>query len=101
MRGVVLGGCGHFRAPRCRALAGDPLIELVVAARDARRAATFARSLPAPARACALDTAAPDFEQRLQAASPGLVIHTAGPFQGQGYGAAQAAARCGAHYIDL
>jgi saccharopine dehydrogenase-like NADP-dependent oxidoreductase len=31
----------------------------------------------------------------------GLVIHTAGPFQAQGYGVARGCAAAGAHYIDL
>jgi len=101
MKLVVLGGYGNFGARICRALAGDPHIELVVAARDERRAAAFAASLPGSARAVGLDTTAPDFAQRLRGVEPGLVIHTAGPFQGQGYAVAQAAASCGAHYIDL
>ncbi|HEV8314146.1 MAG TPA: saccharopine dehydrogenase NADP-binding domain-containing protein [Burkholderiaceae bacterium] len=101
MKVVVLGGYGNFGARICRALAGDPHIELVVAARDAQRAAAFASSLASPARAIALDTTSPDFGERLHSAAPGLVVHTAGPFQGQGYAVAQAAASCGAHYIDL
>ena len=101
MRVVVVGGYGNFGARISRALAGDPHIELVVSARDERRAAAFVASLSSPAQALALDTTSADFEQRLQAAAPGLVIHTAGPFQGQGYRVAQAVARCGAHYIDL
>jgi saccharopine dehydrogenase-like NADP-dependent oxidoreductase len=101
MKVVVLGGYGNFGARICRALAGDPHIELVVAARDAQRAAAFASSLASPARAIALDTTSPDFGERLRSAAPGLVVHTAGPFQGQGYAVAQAAASCGAHYIDL
>ena len=100
MRIVVVGGYGNFGARICRALAGDAQIELIVAGRDERRAAAFAAALPAAAAAM-LDTSAADFDLRLRAIEPGLVIHTAGPFQGQGYGVAQAVARCGAHYIDL
>jgi len=101
MRVVVLGGYGNFGARICRALAGDGGIELIVAARDLRRAEDFARGLAPRAQALALDSTAPDFEAKLRDAAPGLVIHTAGPFQGQDYGVAQAAARCAAHYIDL
>ena len=39
--------------------------------------------------------------EHADAASPGLVIHTAGPFQAQSYGVALAAAQAGWHYIDL
>lgn len=99
MKVVVLGGTGNFGARICRALAANAGIELVVAARDQARARTFAESVDASA--AALDTAAPDFAGRLAALRPGLVIHTAGPFQGQGYAVARAAAAAGSHYIDL
>ena len=104
MRVVVLGGYGNFGARICRALASDARIELFVAARDGQRAAEFVATLPARAsraRAVALDTAAADFMERLQALQPAMVIHTAGPFQGQDYSVAHAAAHCGAHYVDL
>lgn len=99
MKVVVLGGTGNFGARICRALAGDGAIELVVSARDLERARTLAGSLGA--QAVSIDTTAADFTERLAALRPGLVIHTAGPFQEQGYGVALAAARSGSHYIDL
>jgi saccharopine dehydrogenase-like NADP-dependent oxidoreductase len=46
-------------------------------------------------------TTKPDLAQQLRALDIGLVIHTAGPFQAQDYGVAQAAAQAGCHYIDL
>jgi saccharopine dehydrogenase-like NADP-dependent oxidoreductase len=101
MRVVVLGGYGNFGARICRALAHDAEIELVVAARDERRAAAFAATLSPGARATHLDTGAADFAGQLNEIEAQLVIHTAGPFQGQGYVVAQAAAQGGAHYIDL
>ncbi|WP_322014195.1 saccharopine dehydrogenase family protein [Paraburkholderia sp. J12] len=101
MKVVVLGGYGNFGARICRALAHDPEIELVVAARDERRSATFAATLSAGARATRLDTGAADFAAQLDAVGAQLVIHTAGPFQGQSYAVAEAAAQCGAHYVDL
>jgi len=99
MKVVVLGGTGNFGARICRALAGDPGIELVVAARDAARAQAFASTLGTAA--ARLDTGTADFADRLAVLRPGLVIHTAGPFQGQDYGVARAAAEAGSHYIDL
>jgi hypothetical protein len=85
---VVLGGTGNFGARICRALAEDPDFEVVPAGRTS----------PARVR---LDLALPDFAARLKAASPDIVIHCAGPFQGQDYRVARAALAAGAHYIDL
>jgi saccharopine dehydrogenase-like NADP-dependent oxidoreductase len=99
MKTVVLGGYGNFGARICKALARDPAIELVVAGRDARKAQTLASELGAAA--AAVDTAQEDLASRLGALGAQLVIHTAGPFQAQGYGVARAAARAGCHYIDL
>lgn len=99
MKVVVLGGTGNFGARIVRALAHDPAIELVVAARDLGRAEAFATSVGAAA--ARLDSRAPDFSARLRDLGAGLVVHTAGPFQGQDYAVAQAAAAAGAHYIDL
>jgi saccharopine dehydrogenase-like NADP-dependent oxidoreductase len=101
MKTVVLGGYGNFGARICRALAGDPTIRLAVAGRDGRRAAAFAHTLEGGAEALALDAGAPDLARRLQELRAELVIHTAGPFQQQGYAVAEAAAAAGAHYIDL
>lgn len=99
MKVVVLGGTGNFGARICRALAGGEGIDVVVAARELARARAFASELGATA--VSLDSRAADFAQHLRALAPGLVIHTAGPFQGQDYGVALAAAAAGAHYIDL
>ena len=101
MRVVVLGGYGNFGARICRGLAGNAGIELVVAGRDGARAAAFAGTLGTSIRAVALDVCALEFSQRLSALEPDVVIHTAGPFQGQGYDVARAIAECRAHYIDL
>lgn len=102
---LVLGGYGNFGARICRALAGDPAtrhhLQLLIAGRDASRAQALAQTLGAGARGVALDHQAPGLAATLREWGVGLVIHTAGPFQAQGYGVAQAAAEAGAHYIDL
>jgi len=49
----------------------------------------------------ALDLTHTDFAARLAALAPQLVIHCAGPYQGQDYRVAQAALAAGAHYLDL
>jgi saccharopine dehydrogenase-like NADP-dependent oxidoreductase len=41
------------------------------------------------------------FARELAALKPDIVIHCAGPFQGQDYRVAEAALDCGAHYLDL
>jgi saccharopine dehydrogenase-like NADP-dependent oxidoreductase len=99
MKVVVLGGTGNFGARICRALAANPDIDLVVAARGMDRAQAFASEQRAGA--AALDTAAPGFADRLAILRPQLVIHAAGPFQGQDHGVALAVAAAGSHYIDL
>jgi saccharopine dehydrogenase-like NADP-dependent oxidoreductase len=99
MKTVVLGGYGNFGARICRALAHDGAIELVVAGRDARKAHALAEGLSAAA--AVVDTERTNLAARLGDLGAQLVIHTAGPFQAQGYGVARAAAQAGCHYIDL
>ena len=101
MKTLVLGGYGNFGARICRALAADSGIEVVVAGRDIRQAQQLADTLGGRAAAVAIDASAPDLARTLRALDTGLVIHVAGPFQQQSYGVARAAARAGAHYIDL
>jgi hypothetical protein len=101
VRTLILGGYGNFGARIGRALAGDGAVELVVAGRDPVRARAFAAGLPGPAEAVALDAGAVDLAARLRELGIGLVVHTAGPFQGQDYRVAGAAAAASAHYIDL
>ena len=87
-RVVVIGGRGNFGARICQALSGDSSFEVLTAG---RRVGSDVQ----------LDMAAIDFADCLRAASPQIVIHCAGPFQGQDYRVARAALAAGAHYIDL
>lgn len=86
MRAVVIGASGNFGARICRALHLDPGIEVIPAGRSA---------------AARLDIRSPGFEHDLSALRPGLVIHCAGPFQGQSYRVPRAALAAAAHYLDL
>jgi hypothetical protein len=101
LKTLVLGGYGNFGARICRALKDDEAIQLLVGGRDAQRAAALAGELGGRARAIAIDMAAPGLAQAMRDLDVELVIHTAGPFQEQGYAVAQAAAAASAHYIDL
>ena len=89
MRVVVLGGYGNFGARICRALAADEGIEVIAAGRNP------------PESGARLDLNAPDFPVALAQLSPQIVVHCAGPFQGQDYRVAAAALAAGAHYLDL
>jgi saccharopine dehydrogenase-like NADP-dependent oxidoreductase len=96
---LVLGGYGNFGARISRALARDASIQLVVCGRDGQRASELASSIDAAA--LRLDVTAADLAVRFTEQRADLVIHTAGPFQGQDFHVARAAAAAGAHYIDL
>ncbi len=102
LRVLVIGGYGNFGGYVARALAPDPGIVLIIAGRNADRARDFARSLNSanPAEHAALDIDGP-IDGGLARISPGLVIHTVGPFQQQDYRVAKAAMAAGAHYCDL
>src|SRR2546427_12115287 len=86
MRAVIIGAFGNFGARICRALEANRGIEVVASSRSA---------------GVRLDIGSARFADALGKLSPDLVIHCAGPFQGQGYGVASAALAAGAHYLDL
>ena len=100
---LVLGGYGHFGGRISRALAQDPRIQLIVAGRHLPAARAFIAQLAAThaPEAAELDHTAPDLAQTLTRLRAQVVVHTSGPYQGQGYHVAQACIRAGAHYIDL
>ncbi len=103
---VVIGGTGHFGGRICRRLVGEPHTELVVTSRklassDALAVELRGLSPGATVRAAALDQSSEDFEHDLAVLEPDIVVHTAGPYQGQDYRVAQACIQCGSHYIDL
>lgn len=99
---LVLGGYGFFGERISAALAAVPGIHLLLAGRDRERARATARALRLPAeRAVELDAHDPRLAARLEESQVDLLIHTAGPFQGQNYDVARAAIVAGCHYIDL
>ncbi|MEW9622808.1 saccharopine dehydrogenase family protein [Rhodanobacter geophilus] len=102
LRVVVLGAAGVFGSRIAARLAHDERFELLLAGRRASPLEDLRTSIgDARLCTCTLDTAAADFPAALAALRPQLVIHAAGPFQGQDYGVAEACIDAGSDYIDL
>jgi len=101
-RVLILGGYGNFGSYIARSLAPEAGIQLLIAGRSRERAEAFVALLDAanPVEAYAADIRS-DVYVLLRDAAPDMVIHTVGPFQGQGYGVAEACVRNGCHYVDL
>jgi len=103
---LILGGYGHFGGRIARALASRGDCHLLVTGRDGDRAQQAAAKLrdagaAAMVEGIAVDAAKPDLADVVRGLRANLVIHTAGPFQGQSYDVARACIRAGAHYVDL
>ena len=103
---VIIGGTGHFGGRICRRLVAQPALEMTVTSRRLSSAQRFVDDLVASGsattiKAAALDQSSAEFESELRALDPDVVIHTAGPYQGQDYRVAKACIRAGSHYIDL
>lgn len=98
---VVLGGYGNFGRRIVAALAREPDCRVFVCGRNAELAAQVARQEGGNAEPLSIDCHAPNFSSELRRIGAALVIHTAGPFQGQSYAVPQSCIDAGAHYIDL
>ena len=99
---LVLGAYGFFGSRICAALAKNPRIQLILAGRDLRKATAAAYQLGLSAdHARAVDVTHPQLALQLRKLGITTLIHTAGPFQQQGYEVARAAINAGCHYLDL
>jgi saccharopine dehydrogenase-like NADP-dependent oxidoreductase len=99
---LVLGGYGFFGQRIAEALAADAAVRVLVAGRDLGKAAAVVARLRLPSeRALVVDANDPELAARLRESRVDTLIHTAGPFQSQGYAVAKAAIEAGCHYIDL
>lgn len=103
---LVIGGTGHFGGRICRRLLGEPNTNLVVTSRSISSARNFANGLKQitpdyKVTAESLDQSSDSFERDLERISPDIVVHTAGPYQGQSYRVAEACIATKSHYIDL
>ncbi len=99
---LIIGGYGNFGSFIAGRLADEDTIQLIIAGRDEEKAKNFANSLKAkhPAESFRLDIHH-NLAAALAAIAPNVVIHTSGPYQGQGYDVAEACIQQGCHYIDL
>lgn len=104
-RVVVIGATGHFGGRICRRLLDQDGIELIVTSRSAdsaiRLADLLAKSSSVAVSGAGLDQSSNTFLNDLAVLCPDIVIHTAGPYQGQEFGVAEACIECHSHYIDL
>jgi saccharopine dehydrogenase-like NADP-dependent oxidoreductase len=98
-RVLIIGGYGNFGGFITEQLSGDTNLDLIVAGRSPEKARTFAAKFPS-VEAAMVDVGK-DIAGTLSDIGPDIVIHTSGPFQGQGYDVARACIGVGSHYIDL
>jgi saccharopine dehydrogenase-like NADP-dependent oxidoreductase len=98
---VVLGGYGNFGRRIVDALAREPDARVFVAGRDLKQATAVAQEIGGSAEPLRLDAHCGDFTAELRKVNAAIVVHTAGPFQGQDYSVPRACVAARAHYIDL
>ncbi|WP_231757470.1 saccharopine dehydrogenase family protein [Microbulbifer elongatus] len=105
-RVLILGGYGNFGRRIVENLSRLSGITLIIAGRDVSKAENLRQQLSSIGSRAVLETAAIDinanaFAGTLESIAPDLVIHTSGPFQGQGYRVPETCIALGCHYIDL
>src|SRR5260221_678024 len=98
LRILVLGGTGVFGSRLCRLLADDARLTLTVAARDKIKVETLAAELDVGALVADWQR---DLDRALGEGRFDVLVHAAGPFQGQDYRVAEACIRHRVHYLDL
>ncbi|MDH3472599.1 MAG: saccharopine dehydrogenase NADP-binding domain-containing protein [Rhodospirillales bacterium] len=102
---LVIGGYGVFGSRLCRLLAATPVLRVVVAGRFPDTARRLAQELARDRPDAGIEALRLDIDGELSAAlecsDADVVIHAAGPFQGQDYRVARACIATGRHYIDL
>jgi hypothetical protein len=98
---IVLGGYGNFGRRIVADLARDRDHRIIVAGRDAQQARAVTDEVGGPAEPAVLDSRAPNLAAELQRLGASVVVHAAGPFQGQDYAVAQACIEAHSHYVDL
>ena len=104
-RVLVVGGYGFFGSRLVERLSRRAGLDVVVAGRHAQSAETLVERLKPTAhaslRSAVVDAKSSAFDRDLQKWEPDVLVHTSGPFQGQGYQVAESCIRQKIHYIDL
>ena len=95
---TVLGGYGTFGGRIAAALATHPDTVVRVVGRDPSAGTRVARTIGGEFRACDLAEAA-SLRRAIEGAQ--IVIHAAGPFQGNDYRVAELCLEAGTHYLDI
>ena len=96
LRVILIGATGVFGSRIARRLAGDPRFTLVLVGRQRQALEALHEELgDALVEVAILDVTGVELPAALAQLAPQLVIHTAGPFQGQDYLVAEACLACG------
>ena len=98
-RVLILGGYGNFGKRISRVLARKG-VNVLIAGRDASKAAALASDIGAGATALGLEVPR-DLESVLKSHRPDVIVNTVGPFQQQGYEVPRIAIANRVHYVDL
>ena len=98
---VVLGGYGNFGRRVVAALAADRDHRVIVAGRNAQQARAVAGAIGSPVESAMLDVRSGNLATDLRRLGASVVVHAAGPFQGQDYIVPRACIEARAHYVDL
>jgi hypothetical protein len=98
---VVLGGYGNFGRRIADALSREPNTRVLIAGRNERSAVDTAREIGGNTEPLAVDYLDRQFVATLKAVNAAVLVHTAGPFQGQDYQVANTCVSAGCHYVDI
>ena len=100
---LVLGGYGNFGARIVRSLCSHPNVQLIIAGRNINSANGLLDSLEHKANhtTVAIDQNSSSFIDELKDLNVDCLMHTSGPYQGQGYDVAQACINTNTNYVDL
>lgn len=100
-RVLILGGYGNFGSRITGMLAKNPDFQVIVAGRSAEKCKALVSQYPKNSLQWHAFDIGRDLSATLNKLRPDIVIHTSGPFQGQGYDVAEACIEAGCDYIDL
>lgn len=97
-RVLIIGAYGNFGSHITKKLVAERDIQVIVAGRSEQKCRELAYKYKTEYGVLDIER---NLLASLQKIKPDIVIHTSGPFQGQGYGVAEACIEYGCHYIDL